>query len=477
MGGRDRRRRPVGADPVRGHALRARLLPARPGPGGRPDQRGRPDLARPVPGRGRRERARGRRAAPGREAVERAHGGPHAHPHRLRARAGRRRPAAHPHRLAARHAGVPAARDPLRRGRDRRVRRALLGRDGRVRRPRGVAVRLRPRDGDHGPGPPRRARPHRAAGRPAPAGRVRPRPGPRAAADPRADPRPARPRPRPAHPAARRPSARDRGPVHHAVGDRGAGRGAAAGQARRPHRGTAHAGRSATARPLGPAADAGPGGERRPGGLLGRPLARPPQAAARRLGRPAAAGPRAARRTGPAGGAARRRRGDRRGRRGGVPLPRHRPRAAPGLAAAQRLDDGERHGRPAAGPRHGQVVRRRGRPAVRSLAPPPLGPHHPAALVLGGWVRRRGVAALLRPVRRHEAHPVRQRGRAGGRALPRSGRLARAPSAVAAGDPVEPGHVHVGRSPSPRCCWSPSCSAWCPRPACTGRPASGRPGS
>ena len=55
-------------------------------------------------------------------------------PHRLRARAGRRRPAAHPHRLAARHAGVPAARDPLRRGRDRRVRRALLGRDGRVRR-------------------------------------------------------------------------------------------------------------------------------------------------------------------------------------------------------------------------------------------------------------------------------------------------------------------------------------------------------
>ena len=127
-------------------------------------------------------------------------------PHRLRARPGRRRPAAHPHRLAARHAGVPAPGDPLRRGRDRRVRRALLGRDGRVRRHRAVAVRLRPRDGDHGPGPPRRARPHRAAGRPAPAGRVRPRPGPRGAADPRAHPRPARPRPRPAHPAARRPS-------------------------------------------------------------------------------------------------------------------------------------------------------------------------------------------------------------------------------------------------------------------------------
>ena len=70
--------------------------------------------------------------------------------------------------------------------------------------------------------------------------------------------------------------------------------------ARRPHRGAADAGRSAPPGP-GPAADAGPGGERRPGGLLRRPLARLPQAAARRLGRPAAAGPRAARRTGPAG--------------------------------------------------------------------------------------------------------------------------------------------------------------------------------
>ena len=68
------------------------------------------------------------RAAPRREAVERADGGPHPDPHRLRAGPGRRRPEAHPHRLAARHARLPRARDPVRRGRHPGLRRALAGR-------------------------------------------------------------------------------------------------------------------------------------------------------------------------------------------------------------------------------------------------------------------------------------------------------------------------------------------------------------
>ena len=75
------------------------------------------------------------------------------------------RPPAHPHRLAARHAGLPRARDPLRRRRHHRLRRARLGRHRGVRRDRPAAVRHRPGDGDHGPGPPRRARPDRGPGR------------------------------------------------------------------------------------------------------------------------------------------------------------------------------------------------------------------------------------------------------------------------------------------------------------------------
>ena len=60
---------------------------------GGPDQRGGPDLVRRLPGRGRGLRARRRGAAPRRQAVQRADGGPHADPHRLRAGPGRRRPA------------------------------------------------------------------------------------------------------------------------------------------------------------------------------------------------------------------------------------------------------------------------------------------------------------------------------------------------------------------------------------------------
>ena len=90
---------------------------------------------------------------------QRADGGPDADPHRLRPGPGRRRPEAHPHRLAARHARLPRARDPVRRRRHHRLRRALVGRHRGVRRHRPAAVRPRPVDGDHGPGPPRRARP------------------------------------------------------------------------------------------------------------------------------------------------------------------------------------------------------------------------------------------------------------------------------------------------------------------------------
>ena len=65
------------------------------------------------------------------------------------------------------------------------VRRPLLGSDRRVRRDRSLALRPRPLDGDHGPGPPRPARPRRAAGRPAPhrGGRLDPDPRRRPALD------------------------------------------------------------------------------------------------------------------------------------------------------------------------------------------------------------------------------------------------------------------------------------------------------
>ena len=134
VGRRDRRRRPVGAGAVRRHPLRPGSLAARLRARGGADHGQGPDLVRRLPGRGRRVGARGRRAAPRREAVQRADGGPDADPHRLRPGPGRRRPEADPHRLAARHAGLPRARDPARRRRHHRLRRALVGGDRRLRR-------------------------------------------------------------------------------------------------------------------------------------------------------------------------------------------------------------------------------------------------------------------------------------------------------------------------------------------------------
>ena len=97
----------------------------------------------------------------------------------------------------------------------------------------------------------------------------------------------------------------------------------------------------------------------REGGLLGRPLARPPSPAGARLGGATAGAAGAAGRASPpdppAGG--RRGRCCRRGR--GLPLPRRRRPAAAGLAAAQRVDGRECDGGPAADPWRGQVVRRR----------------------------------------------------------------------------------------------------------------------
>ena len=102
MGRGDRRRRPVGRDPVRRHPLRAGPLAARPRRRRGSDHRSRPDLVRRLPGGGARVRARRRGAAPRRQAVQRADGGAHPHPDRLRPGPGGRRPEAHPHRLAAR---------------------------------------------------------------------------------------------------------------------------------------------------------------------------------------------------------------------------------------------------------------------------------------------------------------------------------------------------------------------------------------
>ena len=109
-------------------------LAARPRARGGADRGRRPALVRRLPRRGRRVGPRGRRAAPRHQAVERADGGPDADPHRLRPGPGRRRPEADPHRLAARHARLPRARDPVRRRRDHRLRRPLLGGDRRLRR-------------------------------------------------------------------------------------------------------------------------------------------------------------------------------------------------------------------------------------------------------------------------------------------------------------------------------------------------------
>ncbi len=102
--------------------------------------------------------------------------------------------------------GVPGARDPVRRRRDHRLRRALLGGHGRLRRHRQPAVRPRPVDGDHGPGPARRARPDRDARRPARRRGRRPRARTGTASDAARAPRLARCRPaRPRRPPAPAP--------------------------------------------------------------------------------------------------------------------------------------------------------------------------------------------------------------------------------------------------------------------------------
>ena len=123
--------------------------------------------------------------------------------------------------------GLPRARDPVRRRRHRRLRRALVGGHRGVRRHRPRAVRPRPVDGDHGPGPPRRARPRRAARRAcAASSRPRSTPTPRGGPTLDAAARLAAPadHPGPARPAAG--ARRDRaagGPVHRAARARGPG--------------------------------------------------------------------------------------------------------------------------------------------------------------------------------------------------------------------------------------------------------------
>ena len=198
VGRRDRRRRPVGADPVRRHPLRARPRAARPRRRGGRDLGRRPGLVRRLPRRGAGLGARGRSAAPRHQAVQRTDGGPHPDPDRLRAGPGRRRPEANPHRVAARHSGLPRSGDPVRRRRDRRLRRALLGGDRGLRRHRQPTVRARPVDGDHGPRTARRARPHRGARLTARRAGSGPRPGPRTPAQPRRTARLAAPADHPA---------------------------------------------------------------------------------------------------------------------------------------------------------------------------------------------------------------------------------------------------------------------------------------
>ena len=162
VGRRDRRRRPVGADPVRRHPLRPGPVAARLRARGGPDHGQDLTWFADVPRRGRRLGARGRRPAPRRQALQRADGGPDADPDRLRPGPGRRRPEADPHRLAARHARATSrprsctATTP-RTASDVHSWAATVAFAATGRPPFGRG----PVDGDHGPGPPRRARPHR----------------------------------------------------------------------------------------------------------------------------------------------------------------------------------------------------------------------------------------------------------------------------------------------------------------------------
>ena len=293
---------------------------------------------------------------------------------------------------------LPRARDPARRGRQRRLRRALLGRHRGVRRHRPGAVRPWPLDGDHGPGPARRARPHRAARRAARPGGVR-----------------ARPRPRPASLAGR--GGHLAAPADHAAPARpaaGAHRGRAAGGPRSPCRsrsrprsppGPCARGPPTWCRPRwrSPTAPAAPSSR----GTTRTGTTRRPSGGRARTGAPPVAG-----RPGPPA-AARRRRTPARGRRAdgaAVAVPAARGRRH--VVAAQRLARGQRRGRAAPGARP-PVVRRRAVPGGRALAPRARRPGLGAARAVERRAGRGGRPGLLRPGRRghHVAPRVRARPR------------------------------------------------------------------
>ena len=111
------RRRPVGRDAVRRHALCPRAVAARGRRPPRPARPARAAAARPRARRGARRRPSRRRPAPRRQALERADRGRRTGAHRLRAGPAVGRHGLDPDRLAARHARLPRARDPVRRRR------------------------------------------------------------------------------------------------------------------------------------------------------------------------------------------------------------------------------------------------------------------------------------------------------------------------------------------------------------------------
>ena len=341
-------------------------------------------------------RARVRRAAPRREAVERADGGPHADPHRLRAGPRRRRPEAHPHRLAARHARATCrprsctatTRPPpptCTRGRRPSRTPASAGRRS------AAARRWRSWTGS-GAGSTTstglpdalRAAPRRGASTPSPRG------GPTLDADPA---RPLRPRPGPAHPGRRAGRRGARGPftVPLAIA---AQAGRAPGSTRtpaprcaRPRSSPRPAGRGSS--PREPRA----GAAARPAGLLGRRLARPPTPGAAGLGRPAAAAAGLPGRARPAGARCSGGRHDRRRGRAAYPYARHAPSScwSPGCCAAARW----RPARPAtasgcAGPRSGTT-----RVVAPLSAPWHLVRSIPATLLLFVWAGGFAAAAAL----------------------------------------------------------------------------------
>ena len=258
------------------------------------------------------------------------------------------------------------------------LRRALLGRDGRVRRHRPPAVRPRPVDGDHGPGPARRARPHRAARRPAPRSSPRRSTPSRAPADARPAARLAAAARRPDAGASAEPAPADRGrarPLH------GAARAGRAGRA--PTSATDQAGSGAATRwrctPRGAHRLSSARTEPRADGAAGRSRERLRRGAllvAPRGWRPAPA-------------------------RRGVPLAGARLLLAAHLAAAQRLA-GRVRARPAPRTLRGpQVVRRRAAARRRALAPGAVDPRRGAARCCGAsGSRPRARPGLLRARRR-----------------------------------------------------------------------------